>query len=108
LRRSGIDVDSIPDKRILEAFRFYANGKITKQGMEELIKHMGKDESDIAGILVKAKLMRIKGKELEELIASERKEHTGMSTDDLRNRIMAKCRLNVDGSELNSLLKSNP
>jgi len=104
LRRNGINVDSIPDSRILEAFRFYADGKITKQGMDELLKCMSKEDSSIAELLVKAKLMRIKGKDLEDLIASERKGRTGMGIDELRNAIMAKYRLNVDGSELNSLL----
>ena len=33
LRRSGVDVDSIDEKRIVEVFRYYADAKITKQAV---------------------------------------------------------------------------
>ncbi len=105
LRRNGIDVDSIEDKRMIELFGMYANEMITKQAVQEAIVIISKDKDDLKTILKKGDLLRLKGAELRALVSKMSTESKGASKDELRNRIMSKYRLNVDGAELNSLLK---
>ncbi|MGD0729602.1 MAG: GAD domain-containing protein, partial [Candidatus Micrarchaeaceae archaeon] len=103
MRRNGIDIDSIKDESIIEIFNLYAQEKITKQAVEEAIKICSKSNDSIDLILSKNNLLRIKGKELNALIEKTRKESKSPDNE-LRNKLMSKYRLNVDGSELNSVL----
>ena len=104
LRRSGINVDLIADDTIVNVFAMYAQGKITKQAVEEAFKIISRENGDIEKLLVKSSLLRIKGNDLKALVDSAKKAKKDISVDELRNNIMSKYRLNVDGSELNTLL----
>ena len=46
-------------------------------------------------------MLRVKGDELRLLLDNAQKESKGIGKDELRTRIMAKYRLNIDGAELN-------
>ncbi|HIH50561.1 MAG: Glu-tRNA(Gln) amidotransferase subunit GatE [Candidatus Micrarchaeaceae archaeon] len=105
LRRSGVDVDSIDEGRIIEVFRYYADAKITKQAVQEVLALIPKENGELGAMLLKRGLLRLKGADLKLLVENYTKENKGISKDDLRARIMAKYRLSVDGSELNSLLE---
>jgi len=104
LRRSGINVDAIRDESIIEVFWLYAEERITKQAVEEAIKIISKNGGSLEPVLSKFSLERIKGSALKELVDRTKKENPGVNADVLLSRIMSKYRLNVDGSELNSLL----
>ncbi len=105
LRRNGVDIDAISDDSIIEAFRLYAQEKITKQAVDEALRLASKGgDAGLEKMLSKASLLRIRGAALKSLVDSARKESSKMSADELRNRIMSKYRMNVDGSELNALL----
>ncbi len=104
LRRSGINVDSIKDETLIEIFGFYAQGKITKQAVDEILRLASKDSTNLEMLLTKSSLMRITGKELVALVEKVKKENKGINADGLRSMIMSKYRLNVDGSELNSII----
>ena len=101
LKRSGFEVDSIPESKLLEMFKKYSSGEITKQAIEEVLKALtaglGVEEA-----IRKNKLERIKGENLSKLVDSERKSYK--SKDELIRAIMSKYRLNIDGGELNSML----
>jgi glutamyl-tRNA(Gln) amidotransferase subunit E len=101
LRRNGYDVDSIEVKKLHDLIREYAKGVITKQAVPEVLKIISKNNISVEKAIKENALERIKGKDLNELIEKCRKE----STSNLKQYIMSKYRLNVDGSELNALLE---
>ena len=106
LRRQGIAVDALGEDRLLELFDAYGKGMVTKQAVGELLaalaKQQGKPVAELIGAL---SLQRITGRELKELLARTKKELSNPNKEELRNSIMSKYRLNIDGSELNELLK---
>jgi len=106
LKREGFDIDSIKEKGLVELFNIYAEGLITKQAVEELLKLLVKGNQDLKQIIKSNKLERIKGAALKSLIkqeASMQKEK--ISRELLIKAIMSKHRLNVDGQELKEIIK---
>ena len=103
LRRAGFAVDSIEEARIIELFKEYGSGKITKQAVDELLKCMSLEKETVPNLISIKRLQKITGKDLEKLI-EELKGKSGTDANELRNAIMVKYRLNVDGAELNTLL----
>ncbi len=103
LRRSGLDVDSISDDRLIELFELYGKKKITKQAVEEAIKHLAKRDRPVKEIIEEKRLQRISGSELMRLIDEQKGDHQDKHA--LAKALMAKYRLNVDGSELNAMLQ---
>jgi glutamyl-tRNA(Gln) amidotransferase subunit E len=105
LRRQGVAVDAIKEDRLLELFDAYAKGTITKQAVGELLTALAKNDMPVARLAEELSLNRITGSALKALVERARKELGGASGKDaLRERIMAKDRLRIDGSELNSLI----
>jgi len=106
LKREGFDIDTIKEERLIELFNAYADGSITKQAVEELLKFIISDKRDLRRIIEDNKLGRVKGSVLKELIKREvggQKEK--LSKELLIKMIMSKHRLNIDGDELNSTIK---
>ncbi|MGI0100337.1 MAG: Glu-tRNA(Gln) amidotransferase subunit GatE [Candidatus Micrarchaeaceae archaeon] len=106
LKRAGVAVDSIKDISIIGIFSMYANGRITKQAVEEMLS-LAASGDDIEKLLEKNSLERIKGKKLAALVSKARKENGKASGEELRRIIMSTYRLRIDGSELNVLLSKN-
>jgi glutamyl-tRNA(Gln) amidotransferase subunit E len=104
LRRQGLAVDSVKEERLLELFDAYAKGSITKQAVGELISALSKQDRPVAKLADELSLGRISGSALKSLVERTRKEIGNANKDVLRERIMAKDRLRIDGNELNSLL----
>ncbi len=107
LKRSGLDVDYIPESSIIDIFSKYADGTVTKQGIDELLKAASSGTTDIASAINKRNLARVKGENLAKLISSISSEIKSTEPDKIRRAIMSKYRLNVDGSELNELLNKS-
>ncbi len=106
LKRSGFDVDSIGDEKVLQAFKEYANNHITKQGVEELVKELARNPHAEVSALIKSKgIERIEGKKLEDKVRKLLSGSHVSSSKDAVSLVMSKMRLNVDGNELNELLK---
>ncbi|MGC8478726.1 MAG: Glu-tRNA(Gln) amidotransferase subunit GatE [Candidatus Micrarchaeia archaeon] len=106
LRRNGFDVDSISDEKIVQVFSEYSKGHVTKQGVEELLKRLSKDSNAEVEDLIKSKeLERISGKQLEEAVKKIIAESHLSSSNEAIGAVMSRMRLNVDGNELNELLK---
>lgn len=103
LRRSGIDTESISDEVLACIFSRYKDRIITKAGIEEVIKSVPKSCNEVDSIIEKKGLVRISGDELIELIKQEAKASNERSS--LINSIMSKHRFNIDGEELNELVK---
>ncbi len=107
LRRGGFKVESIPENRIVAIFTEYANGSITKQAVEELLKTLSMKDEEVKSAIKDKKLHRITGQQLKDLITEVRgTSKDSKNVDEIRSAIMAKYRLSVDGSELNSALKA--
>ena len=103
LKRDGIDVNSIGDARLIEMFELYSKGRITKQAVDEILRRLAKEDIGVKEVVRDGNLGRISGKKLEKLVNDARKAGAS-GKEALRDRIMEKHRLNVDGGELNSLL----
>ena len=102
LRRAGFDVESIKEDRLIELFGAYSKKKITKQAVEEVLKLLCKEDMPIEKIMEKNGLKRLGGDALKKLVEQEMKRTKDKGQ--IIKRIMSKHRLNVDGSELNSML----
>ncbi len=105
LKRNGIDVDSIGEKRVIELFAVYGKGLVAKQAVDELLKSLPVTSESVNSMVVSKELHKITGSKLRELVHRLAKEAHAKDINDLRNKIMAKYRLNVDGQELNDILK---
>jgi glutamyl-tRNA(Gln) amidotransferase subunit E len=106
LKRAGFTVESIDEKRTLDMFSAYSKEKITKQAIDELLKEMSLHPESVEDIITVKRLNRIRGKELAALVEEAAKQAGTTDPNQLRGLIMAKYRLNVDGTELNSLLQA--
>ncbi len=105
LRRGGFAVDSIEERRLADLFSEYADGIITKQAVDELLKEMSLKKESVEDLIAIKRLKRISGDGLSALILdTQREAGKKMTADELRNVIMSKYRLNVDGAELNAML----
>ena len=105
LRRGNFNADGISTDRLVELFNFYVDNRITKSGIEEALKSLASKDSPVQEIIKEKKLGRISGKELKTIIDSEAKAAGGSPKPEIVRRIMSKHRLNVDGEELNGMLK---
>ncbi len=102
LRRNGIDAYSIEDVVLESIFSRYAKGDITKAAVEEILKLLPASVESIDKIIREKSLKRITGNELEILVKGNFNfSDKGKAMKD----IMSKYRLNIDGEELNKLLK---
>ena len=103
MKRQGIDADSIDTDLLESAFMRFADGRLTKQGVEEVIRRLALNGGTVDEIIKANKLERISGKALASLIdniaAGEKLEKA-----QLIKKIMNEYRLNIDGAELNGLL----
>ena len=105
LKRGGFNVDAIDEKKLADMFALYGKGSITKQAVEELLKELALNKKGVAEIVAEKHLERITGAALEKIVEQTRKELSDTKDlPELRNKIMVKYRLNVDGAELNAIL----
>ncbi len=101
LRRKGIPADEISAEVLLEIFKRYEKEKITRLGIEEVLKLLPKSPADIDRLIKTKGLSRFTKAEVEEIV----RKNKGKDANDTRNRVMSKHRINVDGEELNSAIK---
>ena len=104
IRRLGFDVDQIGNDTLLRIFEDYAEGKITKAAIDEVLKALPKEPNDVDRIIKDKGLEKIGGKKLEEIV--KKFASKGRDKKFLVGEIMAKYRLNIDGEELNKILKN--
>ena len=102
LKRNNIDVESINEETITRLFHLYANGRITKGAIGEILSLIPKTPEEIDELIKSRKLGRISGKNLEKIIA----ENTTSDDGKTIQNIMSKYRLTVDGEELNKILRN--
>ncbi len=101
IKRQGIAADSITDDVLLEIFRLYAEGTITKAGIEEIMKRVPRSGAEVQRIIKENSLSRITGNGLRELI----KKFRGPDKASTIKQLMSKYRANIDGEEMNKMLK---
>ncbi len=105
LRRSGFSVEKISEDRLLELFTAYSERKITKQGVEEALKEISKNDVAISELLKTANLLRISGKDLEKIVKEFMAKSSDADKNSLIRNIMGKYRINIDGEELHATLE---
>ncbi|MDE1869544.1 MAG: Glu-tRNA(Gln) amidotransferase subunit GatE [Candidatus Micrarchaeota archaeon] len=101
MKRSGLETEKVPDEVLVYLFTGFANDNITKNAMEEVVRQLPRTTGDVDKIIDAKKLERISGKALKNLIDGFDEKDRGM----LLKKIMSQYRLNIDGEELNSLIK---
>ncbi|MGC8479290.1 MAG: Glu-tRNA(Gln) amidotransferase subunit GatE [Candidatus Micrarchaeia archaeon] len=101
LRRNGIDIEKVNEDSITRIFELYANKKITKAAIGEILSLLPKEPIEVDKIIKERSLERIQGKELEKLINNYKTTDKKL----LLKEIMTKYRLNIDGEEINSYIK---
>ncbi len=102
IKRSGIEVDSINDETVIGVFERFANKEITKAAIEEILKALPKNPSEIGRIVREKRLERLSETQIEAIV----KEMNMADRGQLMKTIMTKYRLNIDGEELNRVLSS--
>ncbi|MGC8628795.1 MAG: Glu-tRNA(Gln) amidotransferase subunit GatE [Candidatus Micrarchaeia archaeon] len=103
LKRAGVDIEAISTDAILAVFEEYKAKAITKAGIEELLKHAPKSRNEVYALIRSLNLQRITGNQLEALVEKYKAQES--KPEDIIKRIMSDYRLNIDGNELNALLK---
>jgi glutamyl-tRNA(Gln) amidotransferase subunit E len=101
LRRSGFDVDSVSEEVLECVFEKLVQGRITKAAVEEIVKSTPKNPEEVDRIIEGKNMGRITGEKLKKLIANFDEKDKNL----LIKKIMSKYRLNIDGEELNAVLK---
>ena len=105
LKRNGFEVDSIDEDKLASVFRLYEDRRITKQAVEEVLKELSRSTSaDVEKIITDKKLERVTGKELEKEVSKMLKGSEFKGVGEAAAFIMSRMRLNVDGTELNSII----
>ncbi|MCL4381153.1 Glu-tRNA(Gln) amidotransferase subunit GatE [Candidatus Marsarchaeota archaeon] len=104
LRRAGYYVEKIPEEKIVEIFRLYADSKITKQAIDELLKESSKTNESISQIVLRKSLMKLDAPRLAELVQNAMRSANTKDRAKIIAAVMSANRLNIDGDELNKLL----
>jgi glutamyl-tRNA(Gln) amidotransferase subunit E len=102
VRRMGIDVDSISDEAMVHIFERYKKKEITKAAIEEILKQAPKSGAEVLKAIKEKKLERISGSELKKIVEGLGK---GRKREEVVREVMRDYRINVDGEELNTLIK---
>ncbi len=105
LRRSNFNADAISSRRLIEVFDTYESGKITKNAVEELLKSLSSKDAQVAMLIKQHDLAKLAGSALKKLVDETTKTSGNINKAEVIRLIMSKHRLNVDGEELNEMLK---
>ncbi len=103
IRRMGIDVEKLGAEAMLHIFRLYKEQRLTKAAIEEIMKHTPYTKGEVARLVKEKDLGRISGGSLKKIVSKAAKG--GRGREEIIKEIMGTYRLNIDGEELNRLLK---
>jgi len=99
IAREGLLAYNIDPDKVIEVLEKYAEGKITKKAVEEVLRELSKNQSaDSESIIESRGLKRISGDALKELVRRE-----GANVQN----ILAKYRLNIEAEELFKMVGKN-
>ena len=105
LSRGNFHVDDIDKTKIVEIFRRFSDKKITKLGIEEILKKLSEKQISVDTAINELSLERISGDRLYSLINEFKKRYK--NDDELvKKEIMKVYRLNIDGGELNNAINN--
>lgn len=103
LSRSGVNVDSISLDSLEYIFSNYAKKKITKLGIEEILKSSPKERWEVDRIIKERNLSRMHKAEIKRLVLHHKDKPRG----EIIREVMSKYRLIVDGEELQEAIKNS-
>jgi glutamyl-tRNA(Gln) amidotransferase subunit E len=96
ISREGIPIERIDDEQVIEVLQQYAQNRITKKAIEELIRELCKNpKGDIDAVIKGKGLERITGAALKKIIEEEGAD---------AQKILAKYRLRIEAEELMPLI----
>ncbi len=98
ISRDGLDIQNIDEDQILEALEQYRDKKITKKGIEEVLRRLCAKEGNVAQIIKEHSLERICGDKLAKI---------GKKFNWDIKKIMSMHRMNIDAEELMALRKKH-
>ena len=102
LSRSGVNVDSISLDSLVYIFSNYAKKKITKLGIEEILKSSPKERWEVDRIIKERNLSRMHKAELKRLVLHLKDK----PRNEIIREVMSKYRLIVGGEELQEAIKN--
>ena len=92
LKRSGFDVSRISENALKQLFEFYRKGRITKEGIEEVLKFVCQEEGSLEEIIDRHKLWAMSKEEIEKVVKQIIKENEGLPKNKLFGIVMGKLR----------------
>ncbi len=101
LSRNGVRTELISNETMIHVFSLYSKGRITKAGIGEILSGAPKGIEAVDMLIKEKGLGRISGAELKKLVQG----FEGKDKASLMREIMLKHKYNVDGEELNMLIK---
>ncbi len=107
LKREGIDIEAISTDAVLAIFEEFKAKAITKAAIEELLRHAPKTRKEVYELISKLNLNRITGQRLIALVNEYKSSGKYEKQEDIIKQIMSKYRLQIDGNELNALIKAS-
>jgi Glu-tRNA(Gln) amidotransferase subunit E-like FAD-binding protein len=99
LKRDGVPVEKIRDESLIELFTEFQNGLFVKAAIPEILRQLANAPGErVQAIVDRMKLRRMTAQEMEALVREHLKETSDKNV--LIKRVMEKCRLRCDGSEI--------
>ncbi len=104
LSRNGYKTDSIEEAELVKAFKEYASGKITKKGVEELIKGLA-EGGKTSEIIYKSHLKKKTMAEIKQIIEGIKRREPSIPKERIISRVMAEYGTVVDGGEVKDMVE---
>jgi glutamyl-tRNA(Gln) amidotransferase subunit E len=104
LSRNGYKTDSIEEAELVKAFKEYASGKITKKGVEELIKGLA-EGGKTSEIIYKSHLKKKTMAEIKQIIEGIKRREPSIPKERIISRVMAEYGTVVDGEEVKDMVE---
>ena len=104
LSRNGYKTDSIEEAELVKAFKEYASGKITKKGVEELIKGLA-EGGKTSEIIYKSHLKKKTMAEIKQIIEGIKRREPSIPKERIISRVMAEYGTVVDGEDVKDMVE---
>lgn len=100
-KREGVRVDNLADEHFLELFEFLSEGKITKEAIPEVLKHLSSNpEASVAESISKLNLTPISSSELKKIISDVVSRQPEIPKEKLIGIVMSKVRGRVEARDV--------
>lgn len=110
LRREGIDVDMLPDDRIIEMFALFDKGAFAKESVHDVIRAIAFNPDRSVGEIISAEFVKMTEKEVEEVVKAVIARNTEVLKDDrafkkIMGEVMKELRGKADGQMIAKVVR---